>query len=147
VWRKPGEEFRENNFLLPVKYVGGSVTVWRCMEASGVENLHLLECIMNKHVYVNVLKEYLKATAEKLGIQEEFACYHDNYPKHSLHLVRERCLYNCPKVIKAPPQSPDLNVIENIWAKLKTEVRKKDLNKDLREEWERISLKVVTVNR
>jgi len=38
-------------------------------------------------------------------------------------------------------------VIENLWAKLKTEVRNKDLNKDLREEWERISLKEVIVNR
>jgi len=89
---------------------------------------------MNKHVYVNVLREYLKASAENLGIQEHFACYHDNYPKHSVHLVREWCLYNCPKVIKTPPQSPDLNVIENFWDKLKREVRNKDLNKYLREE-------------
>ena len=66
------------NFLLPVKYVGGSVTVWGCMESSWVENLHLLEGIMNKHVFVKILREYLKASAEKLGIQEHFACYHDN---------------------------------------------------------------------
>ena len=50
MWKKPGEEFRENNFLLPEKYVGVSVKVWGCMEASGVVNLHLLEGIMNKHL-------------------------------------------------------------------------------------------------
>jgi len=56
-------------------------------------------------------------------------------------------LYNCPKVIKTPLQSPGLNVIENLWAKLETEIRnhsvsnKGNLKKALREEWERISLK------
>jgi hypothetical protein len=64
--------------------------------------------------------------------------------KYSSHLVREWCLYNCPKVIKSPPQPPDLNVNENLWAKLETEIRnhatsnKDDLKKALREEWERI---------
>jgi len=54
-------------------------------------------------------------------------------------------LYNCPYVIKIAPQSPGLNVIENLLAKLETEIRnhsvsnKGDLKKALREEWERIS--------
>jgi len=76
-------------------------------------------------------------------------------------------LYSWPKVIKTPPQLPDLNVIENRWAKLGTEIRnysishKEDVKKVLREEWERINseftnklvesipdhLKEVTVNR
>jgi hypothetical protein len=86
--RKPREELRENSFLLQVKYDGGSVTVWECMEASGVENLHLFEDIMNKHVYVNVIREYLKGSAEKLGIKEHFAFYHIDYPKLSVHFVR-----------------------------------------------------------
>jgi hypothetical protein len=53
-------------------------------------------------------------------------------------------LYNCPKVIKSPPQSPDLNVNKNLWAKVETEIRnyatskKDDMKKALREEWERI---------
>jgi hypothetical protein len=72
------------------------------MEASGVENLNLLKDIMNKHVYVNVLRVYLKASAEKLGIQEHFAFYRDNYQKYSVHFVSEWYLYNCPKVIKTP---------------------------------------------
>jgi hypothetical protein len=148
VWRKPGEELRENNFLLPIKYGCGSVTVWGCMEASGVGNLHLLGGIMNKHFYVNVFRGYLKASAENLGIQEHFEFYHANCPNHSAHLVREWCLYNYTKVIKTPPQSPNLNAIENLRAKLEKEIRnREDLKNDLREEWERIRLKEVIVNR
>ena len=32
--------------------------------------------------------------------------------------VRLWLLYNCPKVIEPPPQSPDMNPIENIWNEL-----------------------------
>jgi hypothetical protein len=73
---------------------------------------------MNKHVYINILQEYLIAIAEELGIQENFLFCHDSDPKHSSHLVRRRCLYNWPIVIKTPPQLPDLSVIENLWAEL-----------------------------
>lgn len=47
--------------------------------------------------------------------------------------------------MKTPPQSPDLNVIENLWSKLETEIRnhkisnKEDLKKALLEEWGKIS--------
>jgi transposase len=110
-------------------------------------NLHFIEGSVNKHACVNILRERLKASAEKRGFQVHFAFYHDSDPKYSSHLVRGWCLYVCPKVIKTPPQSPDLNVIENLLAKLETEIRnhsisnKGDLKKTLREEWERISPK------
>jgi hypothetical protein len=54
-------------------------------------------------------------------------------------------LYSWPKVIKNPPQLPGLKMIENLWAKLGTEIRsysvpnKEDPKKALREEWERIN--------
>jgi hypothetical protein len=38
------------------------------MAASGVGSLHFIEGIMNKNLYVNILRENLKASAEKLGI-------------------------------------------------------------------------------
>ena len=75
----------------------------------------------------------------KLGIQEHCALYHDNDPKYSSRVVRHGYLYNCPKVIKTPPQSQDLNVTENLWFKLETEIRnysisnKEDPKKALRE--------------
>jgi hypothetical protein len=40
-----------------------------------------------------------------------------------LHIRQESgALYNCPKVIKTPPQSPHLNVTENLLSKLETEI-------------------------
>jgi hypothetical protein len=43
------------------------VEVRGCIAASGVGNLHFIEDIMNKHVYLHILREHLKA--EKFGIQ------------------------------------------------------------------------------
>jgi hypothetical protein len=78
---------------------------------------------------------------KKFGIQERFTFYHDSDSNYSPYLVRGWCLYSCPNVIKTTPQSPDLNVIENLSAKLETEIRnrsisnKGDLKNALREEW------------
>jgi hypothetical protein len=109
-----------------------------------VGHLHFTEDIMNKHVYLKILQEHQKACAEKFGIQENVAFYRDSVPKHSSHLVRGWCLYNCTKVIKTPPQSPDLNVIENPRAKLGTQKNHSissigDLKVTLGGEWERKS--------
>jgi len=43
------------------------------MATSGAGNLHIIEGIINKHVYVNIPPEHLKTCAENLGIQEHFA--------------------------------------------------------------------------
>ena len=53
-------------------------------------------------------------------------------------------LYNCPKVINTPPQSPDLNVIEHVWNALDIRIRKhritnkNDLKNALVQEWQKI---------
>jgi hypothetical protein len=65
-----------------------------------------------QHIYVNFLWELIKATAENLGLKKILHFTMEVTQIVSSHLVREWCLYNCPKVIKTPPQSPDLYVFE-----------------------------------
>lgn len=145
VWRKTNEEMLPQHLRPTVKHGGGHVMVWGACSAAGVGNLHFIEGNMDKHQYLNILKENLKQSAEKLGIGETFHFYQDNDPKHTAGIVREWLLYNCPRVIKTPPQSPDLNIIENLWHKLELEIRKhqisnkNDLKRVLLEEWEKIS--------
>ena len=67
-------------------------------------------------------------SAEKMGIKDIFKLCQDNDPQHKSYKVRPWLLYNCPKVNEPPPQSPDMNPIENIWNELDRRVRQKPVS-------------------
>ncbi|GBM48043.1 Transposable element Tc1 transposase [Araneus ventricosus] len=115
VWREPKAELNPKNLLPTVKDGDGGTMFWGCFAASGMGNLVLIENNMDQYKYINILKENLKISAPKLGIQNTFKLYQDNDPKHTALNFRLWLLYNCPKVIKTPPYSQDLNPIVNVW--------------------------------
>ncbi|XP_039969441.1 uncharacterized protein LOC120781305 [Bactrocera tryoni] len=109
--------------------------------------------IMSAADYVKKLVQTIKSScrnvtydncAEDLGIKDDFRFYQDNDPKHTSGIVQTWLIYNCPHVMKPPAQSPDLNVIENLWSILDTNIRKRqisnknDLKVALMEEWAKI---------
>ncbi|GFY05296.1 transposable element Tcb1 transposase [Trichonephila clavipes] len=55
------------------------------------------------------------------------------------------CLFHCKQQLHTPPQSPDIHVIEDLWATPETAVQKHQIrNKShlkqvLQEEWDKIS--------
>lgn len=144
VWRQPNTELTNKNLKPTVKHGGGSVMVWACMAASGVGNLVFIEGIMDKHMYLKILQDNLVQSAEKLGINETFRFYQDNDPKHKSAIVQAWMTWSCPHVVNPPAQSPDLNVIENLWAILDLAIRKRsisnrnELKTALLEEWAKI---------
>lgn len=100
---------------------------------------------MDKWQYLHVLKQNLKASAEKLGIPRTFEFYADNDPKHTSYVAKKWLLHNCPKVLETLAQSPDLNVIEHLWDYLEKNIRKheisdkEDLRKIIDQEWYKIA--------
>ncbi|GBN52490.1 Transposable element Tcb1 transposase [Araneus ventricosus] len=115
--------------------------VWGCFAASGMGNSVFIENNIDQYKLINILKENLKTSAQKLGIQNVLKLYQDNYPKHTALNFRLWLPYNCPKVIKTPPYSPDLTPIENVWLELEKRTRKHDISSKeqlkavLTEEW------------
>lgn len=145
VWRKPNTELKPENLKATVKHGGGSVMVWACMSAAGPGKLVFIESTMDKLVYLQILKTNLLQSAEALGIKTNFRYYQDNDPKHKAAIVQSWLIYNCPHLMNPPAQSPDLNVIENLWSILENNIRKyhisnkNDLKEALTREWAKIS--------
>lgn len=145
VWRKPNTALNKANLCPTIKHGGGSLMVWGCYSYHGVGNLVFIDGIMDKMGYLKILKENLKQSADKMGIGDTFYLYQDHDPKHDAMIVREWLLYNCRRMVKTPPQSPDANPIENLWSELERRIRthqisnQRDLKQALIEEWEKIT--------
>lgn len=155
VWRKANKEFNFENTRGTVKHGGGSVMVWGCISSYGVGNLVFIDGIMDKNHYLNILKNNLIQSAEKMGLNNTFKFYQDSDSKHKSRIVQEFLLYRCPKILQSPPQSPDLNPIENLWDELDRKIRKTpitsiaELKQRLATEWSNITveyLKKITNN-
>jgi hypothetical protein len=128
VWRKKNTELDPKNLKATVKHGGGSVMVWGCMSAAGVGKLHFIEGIMDHKKYIEILKKNLAASAEQLGLTGNFIFQQDNDPKHTAKNTKMWLLYNTPKQLNTPPQSADLNPIENLWSFLEKAIRKREIS-------------------
>lgn len=148
IWRKRNTELDSNNIVSTVKHGGGNILVWGCMSSSGLGELVFIDGIMDKFVYLNILKQNLKKSVEKLNLGENYYFQQDHDPKHTAYIVRQWIIFNTPHTLPTPPQSPDLNPIEHIWNELETRIRKhpiqtKEQLKDaLVKEWNEIGLEV-----
>ena len=144
VYRKPNTELDERHTVATVKHGGGGIMVWGCMAANGVGKIEPIHQIMDHIGYINILKRNLRSSTTTLGLDGNFHFWQDNDPKHSAQNTKLWLLYNCPKVIKTPAQSPDLNPIENLWSHLERKIRQREfsnknqMQKILLEEWNKI---------
>lgn len=56
--------------------------VWGCISQAGVGNLQIIEGIMARHVYTDILKNKLKPRVMKLSLQTTFRFQEGNDPKY-----------------------------------------------------------------
>lgn len=87
--------------------------VWSCFSWYTVGNLAHGEGIMNVQSFIDIINEYLVESVVKMGLTVWL-----NIPSRQL-----RFHLNNIELLEAPPLSPDLNSIENLWTVLKKNVQ------------------------
>lgn len=148
VRRRPNERALEPCIVPSVKHGGGSVMVWGCFGGSTIGDIVRIQGILKKEGYKQILKNHVVPCGTRL-IGPEFVFQQDNDPKHTSklckHFLDKKEQQKILKVMKWPPQSPDLNPIELLWDELDRQVRRscptsqKHLWRLLQDQWQKIS--------
>ena len=114
VRQKVGEELSPNCLKASVKFGRGSVMVWGMISGDGVGPLVRLQGKVNVGVYKQLVKNHvlpvLRNSTKQLCIFMQ-----DNAPCHKAMVVMNFLKAENVTVMDWPPQSPDLNPIENVW--------------------------------
>jgi len=137
----------EKNPVIPMQKSKQKLTVWACIGKKGKSEMHILKPgeIIDQFKYLDILNETLLPLVNLLFPDGNYYFYQDNAPPHIAKSVKDWMEMFAPNAINAPPNSPDLNPIEMIWAILKNGIEKlkpdniDELKKYILGEWEKLS--------
>lgn len=128
-WRRRGSQQRRG-----WQFVRGSgwtsVSVFGGIVGNELLPLYICRGGFTGKQYVNVLENIYWPASQENFEARPFVLQQDNTPSHTSRIVRNY-VETVPELergwVYQPPNSPDLNPIENVWARLKRLLRDRDL--------------------
>ena len=139
----PGE--KRHDAALQVKNLANrksGIMVFGVIAANGEKLLITVPGKITAIVYRDILKEKVLPFLEK--IEKDYRYQQDNAPVHTAKIVKEFLMEQSVLTMHWPAKSPDLSVIENVWALMKQWLSKllnppknlKELQEKIYEAWE-----------
>ena len=114
--------------------------VWGCIGYFGIADLCWIEGNMDSDAYLNVLQKHIQQSRDWLGMDKrKFIFQQNNARPHTALKAMHFFARQRIQVLSWPPNSPDLNLIENIRLYIKRKLdQDPEAAKDLDRLWERI---------
>ena len=145
VRRPPGTRYDEQ-YIREVNRQGRCrIMIWGAITANQMLDLVVVPGRLNQHNYISdILDTVVKPFHDN---HPNMVFQQDNHPAHTAKSVRRWFLNNGIRCLKWPAQSPDMNIIENMWNILKDEVgdlnhigprQTEELIQIVRDAWDRI---------
>ncbi len=122
VWRKSGEAQNPCCLKSSVKF-SQSVMIWAAMSSAGVGPLCFLNSTVNAAIYQEILEHFMLPSADKLYGDADFIFQQDLAPAHTAKGTKSWFNDHGVTVLDWPANSPDLNLIENLWGIVKRKMR------------------------
>lgn len=115
------------------------VMVWGAVCANGARYIQRITGTINAEAYQNLLAEEI-FNQDLSNLPENFIFQQDNAPAHAARTTTEFLNQREIPTLSWPPYSPDLNIIENMWAIVSRRVYEEGREYQTTEElWESVS--------
>ena len=145
VWRTKDEKLA-SDFIQKISTGDVKIGVWGAICGYDKTSLLTYSDNMNSTKYSEVLKNQLISLVKRLPKGKKYTYQCDLAPWHTSNMVKEQIRKLKINILEWPPNSPDLNVIEELRSiidkrlALKSINTKEELPKGLQEEWDEISI-------
>jgi len=122
-----------------------AVHAWAGISKNGTTDIAIFTGIMDSSGYQTIMKEYLLPFISR-AYPQGYRLVMDNDPKHKSKSTSEWMKANKINHWPMPPESPDLNPIERVWAAMKYHIRrrikpttKEELTQGIRDFWSTVT--------
>ena len=146
--RRLQEEELNEDMVQPYSAFSKSIMVWGAISYAGVGPLVRVEGTLDSQSYLHIIRYRLKKYYPGL-FDGNLTWQEDNAKPHKATEVRDWFEARGIQVLQWPAQSPDINIIEDVWNMLKYEMRGRtfedgeDLWKELNRLWKKISVQQI----